>query len=126
MVRGFDSDITTESIRRSAYSHRMETFTALYTKPTDNPEAFLEEYKADHLPITEKFPKMTGSTTTVFSGSPRGSEPPYYLMFEGTWDSEEDLAEAMKDPSLMEASKHAMGLIKKYGNSADMLIGSKL
>lgn len=104
----------------------MATFTALYTKPAENAESFVEEYKADHLPIVSKFPKMTGHTTTVFSGSPRGSEPAYYLMFEATWDSEEDLKEAMKDPSLMEASQHAMGMLKKYGNSADMLIGSEL
>ncbi len=35
----------------------------------------------------------------------------------------EDLQAAMQDPSLMEASKHAMGMLQTYGNSAEMMIG---
>ena len=101
----------------------MASFTVLYTKPAENAEAFLEEYKTDHLAIAARFPKMSGSSTTVFSGTPRGTEAPYYVMFHGTWDSMGDLQEAMKDPSLMEASKHAMGMLQKYGNSAEMLVG---
>lgn len=64
-----------------------------------------------------------GHTTTVFSGTPRRTEPPFYVMFVGTWDSMDDLNEALTDPSLMEAGKHAMGMLAKYDNSADMLIG---
>lgn len=94
-----------------------------FAKPETDPEAFLEEYRTDHLAIASQFPKMTGYTTTVFSGTPRRTEPPYYVMFHATWDSMEDLQSAMGDPSLMEASKHAMGMLQKYGNSAEMLIG---
>lgn len=101
----------------------MATFTVLYTKPAENADAFLEEYKSDHLAIAAKFPKMTGHTTTVFSGTPRGTDPAYFVMFVGSWASKEDMGEAMSDPSLMEASKHAMGMLQKYGNSAEMLIG---
>lgn len=101
----------------------MASFTALYTKPEENADAFIEEYNADHVPIVERFPKMTGFTTTVFTGTPRGGEPSYLLMFQATWDTEEDLKEALGDPSLAEASQHAMGLLQKYGNSAEMLIG---
>ncbi|MGI9018181.1 MAG: EthD family reductase [Euzebya sp.] len=104
----------------------MATFTVLYTKPDNDAEAFLQEYRDDHLAIAKKFPKMTDYTTTVFSGTPRGGEPPYYLMFVGTWESMADLQGAMGDPSLMEASKHAMGMLAKYGNSAEMLIGDGL
>ncbi|MGI8757347.1 MAG: EthD family reductase, partial [Acidimicrobiales bacterium] len=99
----------------------MATLTVLYTKPENDAEGFLQEYKSDHLPIAAKFPKMTGSTTTVFSGTPRRTEAPYYVMFVGTWDSMDDMNAAMQDPSIMEASKHAMGMTQKYGNSADML-----
>ncbi len=102
----------------------MASFTVLYTKPEDA-DAFVEEYKTDHLAIAKRFPKMTGHTTTIFSGTPRRTEPPYYLMFHGTWDSMEDLQGAMADPSLMEASKHAMGMLQKYGNSAEMIIGDE-
>ena len=101
----------------------MATFTVLYTKPAENAEAFLEEYKTDHLAIASTFPKMTGHTTTVFSGTPRRTEPAFYVMFVGTWASMEDMQSAMGDPSLMEASKHAMGMLQKYGNAAEMLIG---
>lgn len=103
----------------------MASFTVLYTKPENDPEGFLQEYKADHLAIAARFPKMTGHTTTVFTGTPRRTEPPYYVMFHGTWASNEDLQEALGDPSLMEASRHAMGMLQKYGNSAEMIIGDE-
>lgn len=104
----------------------MASFTVLYTKPAENADAFVEEYKTDHLAIASRFPGMTGYTTTVFSGTPRRTEAPYFLMFHGTWDSMEDLQAAMGDPSLMEASGHAMGMLKKYGNSAEMIIGDQI
>lgn len=103
----------------------MATLTVLYTKPESDAEAFLEEYKADHLPIVAKFPNMASYSTTVFSGTPRGTEAPYYLMFHATWASQEDMGAAMGDPSIMEASQHAMGLTQKYGNQAEMLIGDE-
>lgn len=111
------------SDRRAAWS--AYNLTVLYTKPETDAEAFLAEYKSDHVPIAATFPKMTSHTTTVFSGTPRGTEPPYYLMFVGTWDSQEDMQAAMSDPSIMEASKHAMGMTQKYGNKAEMLVGDE-
>lgn len=107
------------------YGAAMANLTVLYTKPDSDAEAFLDEYRSDHLPIAARFPKMTSHTTTVFSGTPRGTEAPYYVMFVGTWASPEDMQEAMGDPSIMEASKHAMGMTQKYGNSAEMLIGDE-
>ncbi len=101
----------------------MANLTVLYTKPDSDADAFLNEYKSDHLAIAKKFPKMTGYTTTVFTGTPRGTEPPYYVMFQGSWASDADMQEAMGDPSIMEASKHAMGMTQKYGNKAEMLVG---
>ncbi len=101
----------------------MASFTVLYTKPETDADAFVEEYNRDHLAIAEKFPKMTGHTTTIFSGTPRRTAPAYFLMFQGQWASDADLMEAMQDPSIMEASGHAMGMLQKYGNSAEMLIG---
>lgn len=101
----------------------MASLTVLYTKPESDAEAFVEEYKSDHLPIAAKFPKMASHSTTVFSGTPRGTDAPYYVMFHGVWDSQEDMQAAMADPSIMEASKHAMGMTQKYGNQAEMLLG---
>ena len=100
----------------------MASFTVLYTRP-DDAAGFLEEYRTDHLAIARRFPKMVDHSTTVFQGTPRGTDPAYYVMFHGVWDSTEDLQEAMRDESMMEASKHAMGMLEKYGNQAEMLIG---
>lgn len=97
-------------------------FVALYTRP-DDAEGFLQEYRQDHLPIAQKWPGVTHQSTTVLTGTPRGTEPPYYVMFTAEWDSMEDLQAAMQDPALMEASKHATGLLSKYGNTAEMMIG---
>lgn len=102
----------------------MPSFTALYSRPEDT-DGFLEEYKRDHLPIAEGWPGVTSMSTTVFTTTPRGTEPEWFLMFHATWDSQEDLQAAMRDPALMEASKHAMGMLDKYGNRAEMLIGDE-
>ena len=101
----------------------MATFTALYTKPENDAEAFLEEYKNDHVPIADRFLGMTSSSVTVFSGTPRGTDPGFYVMFHGVWDSMDDLNAALADPAMAEAGMHARGLVQKYGNAAQMLIG---
>lgn len=85
----------------------------------------MAEYIADHLPIALRFPGMTDHTVTVFSGTPRGTEPPYLLMFHGTWDSPEDLRAAMTDASLMDAGRHAMDMVGRYGNKAETMIGDQ-
>lgn len=103
----------------------MASFTALYTRPEEDADAFVAEYLADHVPIAERFPGMTRHSVTVFSGTPRGGQSPYLLMFHGEWDSKADLEAALADPSLMEASKHAQGMLAKYGNRAEMLIGDQ-
>ena len=101
----------------------MASLTVLYTKPAEDADAFIAEYKADHLPIALRFPGISGHSTTVFTGTPRGTEPPYLRMFHATWDSDEAMQAAMGDPSMMEASRHAMGMVGKYGNAAEMLVG---
>ncbi|MEE8599511.1 EthD family reductase [Euzebya tangerina] len=101
----------------------MPSLTVLYTKPADDPEGFVAEYKADHVPIAARFPNMASHSVTVFTGTPRRTEPAYHLMFHAEWDSAEDMQAAMGDESMMEASKHAMGMTQKYGNSAEMMIG---
>lgn len=98
------------------------SFVALYTRPEDA-EGFLKEYREDHVPIAARWPGVREQSTTVLSATPRGTEPAYYVMFKATWDSMDDLQAAMQDPSLMEASKHAMGMLQKYGNTAEMMIG---
>lgn len=101
----------------------MPTLTVLYTRPDEDADAFVEEYRSDHVPIAARFPGMSSHRATVFSGTPRGGEPPFHVMFQGVWDSEEEMQEAMGDESMMEASKHAQMMTQKYGNTAHMLIG---
>ena len=101
----------------------MPTLTVLYTKPDEDADAFVQEYKDDHVPIAERFPRMASHRTTVFTGTPRGGEPPFHVMFQGVWDSQEDMQAAMGDASMMEASKHAQQMTQQYGNTAHMLIG---
>lgn len=100
----------------------MPSFIALYSRP-DDADGFVDEYRRDHVPIAERFPGTTSTSTTVFTTTPRGGTPDWLLMFRAQWDSMEDLQQAMRDPVLMEASKHAMGMIERYGNRAEMLIG---
>ncbi len=104
----------------------MPQFVVLYTKPAENAEAFLEEYSTDHLAIAATFPKMTSHSTTVLTATPRRTEPAFYVMFKGNWDTDADFQEAMGHPSIMQASGHAMGMLKKYGNSAEMMVGNDL
>ena len=101
----------------------MPSLTVLYTAPETDADAFVEEYKADHVPIAMRLPKLASHIVTVFNGTPRGGAPAYLVMFHGRWDTPEDMQAAMGDPSMMEASKHAMEMTQKYGNSAEMLIG---
>lgn len=103
----------------------MPTFIAMYTRP-DDAEGFLEEYRNDHLPIAEKWPNSPSVSTSVLTGTPRGGDPAYYVIFKATWESQEDFNAAMQDPALMEASKHAMQMLQKYGNSAEMMVGDDL
>lgn len=101
----------------------MPTLTVLYTRPEQDADAFAQEYRDDHVPIAARFPRMSSHRSTVFSGTPRGGEPAFQVMFQGVWDSDEDMQEAMRDESVMEASRHAQQMTQKYGNSAHMLIG---
>ncbi len=100
----------------------MATFVAMYTKPEDA-DGFLAEYKADHVPIAERFPGVTRHSVQVYTATPRRTEPTWWLVYTAEWDSHEDMMAALQDPVMMEASKHAMGLLQKYGNTAEMMLG---
>lgn len=98
-------------------------FVVLYTRPEDA-DGFLREYLADHVPITQTWPGLTSGTTTVLDSTPRGGEPGYWLMFVGTWDTDEAMQAAMRDPSMTEAGRHAIDLTRRYGNRAEMMLGA--
>ena len=59
----------------------------------------------------------------LYTATPRRTEPTWWLVYTAEWDSHEDMMAALQDPVMMEASKHAMGLLQKYGNTAEMMLG---
>lgn len=103
----------------------MARFVALYTRPQD-PEGFLARYRDQHLPITQRWPGVTATSTTVMTGTPRGGEPSWWLLFVATWDSMDDLQAAMTDPSMRQAGADAQEMLQEFGNTAEMLIGDDL
>ena len=102
----------------------MHKFTAQYTKP-DDVDGFLELYKGEHLEIVERWPNVAGTSTTIFTGTPRGGEPPVWLQFEARYETADDLRASLGSDAAREAGKHAMELCEKFGITAQMLIGEE-
>ena len=102
----------------------MATFVALYEKP-DDVEGFEEHYRNTHLPIAQSWPGVTATRTTRFSSTPRGGEAPFYLMFEADWETDEEMAAALRSDAGMAAAKDAMAIKEKFGVGPTMLLGSQ-
>ena len=100
----------------------MAKFVALYEKPEDV-EGFDEHYRNTHLPIAESWPGVTSTRTTRFSSTPRGGEPPFYLMFEAEWATDEEMAAALRSDAGMAAAKDAMAIKEQFGVGPAMLLG---
>lgn len=100
----------------------MAKFVALYGKP-DDVEGFEDHYRNRHLPLVEQWPHLQSSSTTRFTGTPRGGEPAYHLMFEAVFASEDDLAEAMRSDAMRQTGMDAAQMVKQYGATATMLTG---
>ena len=71
----------------------MPRLVVLYNTPEDA-AAFDAHYRAVHTPIVESYPKLRRLTTCRPEGV-GGRPPAFYLMAEMTFDSQEDLAEAL-------------------------------
>ncbi len=71
----------------------MARLIVLYNQPED-PEAFDAHYRDVHTPIVRSYPKLRDLTTCKPDGV-GGRPSPYYLMAEMTFDSPEDLDEAL-------------------------------
>ena len=71
--------------------------TALYGHPTDT--AQFERYYADvHLPIFRKMAGVERSEAARVVGTPDGSAPPYYRIFEFWLVSQEQLQRSLSSP----------------------------
>ena len=100
----------------------MATFVALYEKP-DDVEGFDEHFRNTHLPIVQSWPGVKSIRVTRFSATPRGTDPAYYLQFAAEWESDEEMAAALRSDSGMASAKDAMGMKEKFGVGPTMLLG---
>ncbi len=74
----------------------MHVLTVGYGRPED-PTAFDNYYRDTHVPLADKIPGVR-SFTYRKCASLDGSEPPYYMMAELAFDSEQALGEGMSSP----------------------------
>ena len=101
----------------------MATFVALYPKPEDV-EGFEEHYRTTHMPIVQRWPGIKSAKVTRFSSTPRGTEPPFYLMAEVEFASDEEMAAALRSEAGAESAKDAMAMAKQFGTTPTMLLGN--
>ena len=80
----------------------MYVLTVLYGHPAD-PAAFDAYYTSTHAPLAEKIPGMA-SYTYRHCASLDGSKPPYYLLAELSWPSQEAMGAALSSPEAQAAT----------------------
>jgi len=71
--------------------------TVLYGRPTD-PEAFERHYTGTHLPLAARIPHVVTAEAARVVGTPDGSTPPYYRIFEAWFQSMEHLQAGLGGP----------------------------
>ena len=79
----------------------MHVLTVCYGHPTD-PAAFDAHYNSTHVPLAQKIPSVT-SYTWRHVASLDGSQPPYYLIAELAFESQEAMGAAMSSPEAQAA-----------------------
>ncbi len=72
----------------------MHKFVVLYNQPED-PEHFRSYYETTHIPLAAGLPGLKAWRYTFDVSSPGQSDPPYFCIFEGEFDSAEAMGEAM-------------------------------
>lgn len=97
----------------------MSKLIALYKQPKDK-EAFDDYYENIHTPITAKIPGLREMKVTKFQSTPMGTESPYYLMCEMTYDSPEDLKNGLRSPEGRASGKDVMSFA---GDIVTLIIG---
>ena len=97
----------------------MAKLVALYKHPADQ-AAFDAHYENVHAPLTAKIPGLREMKVTKFSSTPMGTESPYYLMCEMTYDSAEDLKNGLRSPEGKASGKDVMSFA---GDLVTLIIG---
>jgi uncharacterized protein (TIGR02118 family) len=65
-----------------------------YGQP-DDPAAFDSYYAETHVPLVQKIPNLRGFEAGKVLGTPDGSSAPYYYLAELSFNSAEELQQAM-------------------------------
>ena len=85
----------------------MAKMIVLYPQPAD-PAEFDRVYEAEHIPLCkESYPSMTRMVANKVTGAPMGT-PPYYMIVEIEFPSNEALQEAMGTKANRNVGRHAM------------------
>lgn len=71
--------------------------TVLYGRPTD-PLAFERHYTGTHLPLAARIPHVLKAEAARVVGTPDGSTPAYYRIFEAWFQSMEHLQASLGGP----------------------------
>jgi uncharacterized protein (TIGR02118 family) len=100
----------------------MASFFALYPEPEDV-EGFEEHYREVHLPLMDEVEGVTEMRTTRATGTPRGGDAPYHLVFEAVFESDEALQAALAGEAFREAGRDAAGMAERFGMRPVMLLG---
>ena len=101
----------------------MARFIALYPKP-DDVEGFEEYYRTTHLPIVQSWPGVTAYSVTRFSATPRGTAPQYHLMALAEWETDEEMAAALRSESGAASARDAKVMAEKFGVTPTMMLGT--
>jgi len=72
----------------------MIKLTVLYGHPAD-PQAFETYYATTHMPLVAKMSGFTRTEKATVVGTPDGSKPPFYRMFEFWFETEDALHRTM-------------------------------
>jgi uncharacterized protein (TIGR02118 family) len=80
----------------------MHVLTVCYGHPAD-PAAFDSYYTSTHAPLAEKIPGMT-SFTYRHTASLDGSQPPYFLVAELSFPSQEAMGASLSSPEAQAAT----------------------
>ena len=97
----------------------------LYTTP-DDVDGFLDYYRETHIPIARTLPGVQNVSTLRITGTPRGTEAPYFVKAELSFASADDLRTALSGSEGMDVSRDAMGMTQKFGCSAEILLAEDL
>jgi uncharacterized protein (TIGR02118 family) len=81
----------------------MPRLIALYNAPA-HPEAFDAHYRDVHVPILNRYPNLRDVRLSSPEGV-AGQPPPFYLMAEMVFDTDEDLAAALASDAGRESAK---------------------